>query len=249
MKDRSTPSRCLAVACVRFKDLAGRARKHRAAAPRLIRVLCVTTLVVLAALSVASRKQAFGQTPFLTERAYQDREILYELLAPESHAFRITHDYTVRRPGEQYYFNVVRAGSHVSDPESIDLDTGDRLKWEVVSGKQARERAISVQDAGDDSEIVVTHLAKPLAAGTTNRIRLKETYTDPKSYYVEGDELVWDRSFGRLRNTVVLPQGWYLTALATPSIIETLADGRVSVYTVNPRNDDVRVYLRARRRN
>jgi len=209
----------------------------------------VTTLVVLAALSVASRKQAFGQTPFLTERAYQDREILYELLAPESHAFRITHDYTVRRPGEQYYFNVVRAGSHVSDPESIDLDTGDRLKWEVVSGKQARERAISVQDAGDDSEIVVTHLAKPLAAGTTNRIRLKETYTDPKSYYVEGDELVWDRSFGRLRNTVVLPQGWYLTALATPSIIETLADGRVSVYTVNPRNDDVRVYLRARRRN
>ena len=249
MKDRSTPSRCLAVACVRFKDLAGRARKHRAAAPRLIRVLCVTTLVVLAALSVASRKQAFRQTPFLTERAYQDREILYELLAPESHAFRITHDYTVRRPGEQYYFNVVRAGSHVSNPESIDLDTSERLKWEVVSGKQARERALSVQDAGDDSEIVVTHLAKPLAAGTTNRIRLKETYTDPKSYYVEGDELVWDRSFGRLRNTVVLPQGWYLTALATPSIIETLADGRVSVYTVNPRNDDVRVYLRARRRN
>jgi hypothetical protein len=25
-------------------------------------------------------------------------------------------------------------------------------------------------------------------------------------------------------------------------------DGRVSVYVVNPRNDDVRVYLRARRR-
>src|SRR5215467_7083353 len=248
MKDRLTPSRCLAVACVRFKDLAGRARKHRAAAPRLIRVLCVTTLVVLAALSVASRKQAFGQTPFLTERAYQDREILYELLAPESHAFRITHDYTVRRPGEQYYFNVVRAGSHVSNPESIDLDTSERLKWEVVSGKQARERALSVQDAGDDSEIVVTHLAKPLAAGTTNRIRLKETYTDPKSYYIEGDEVVWDRSFGRLRNTVVLPSGWYLTGLATPSIIDTLPDGRVSVYTVNPRNDDVRVYIRAHRR-
>jgi hypothetical protein len=31
-------------------------------------------------------------------------------------------------------------------------------------------------------------------------------------------------------------------------MIQTLPDGRLSVYVVNPRNDDVRVYLRARRR-
>jgi hypothetical protein len=216
---------------------------------RFIQARCLVTAMVIAALSVQYRGQAFCQNPLLAERAYQDREILYELQSPESHAFRITHDYTVRRAGEAYYFNVVRTGSHVTDPESIDLDTGERLKWEVISGKQARERALPVQDAADDSEVVVTHLAKPLPAGTTNRIRLKETYTDPKSYYLEGNDLVWDRSFGRLRNTVVLPQGWYLTGLATPSIIETLGDGRVSVYTVNPRNDEVRVYLRARRRN
>jgi hypothetical protein len=95
---------------------------------------------------------------------------------------------------------------------------------------------------------VVTYLARPLAAGTTNRIRLKETYADAKSLYLDGDELVWDRSFGRLRNTVVLPPGWYLTALSAPSTIQTLPDGRVLIYVVNPRNDDVRVYLRARRR-
>src|SRR5262245_52115589 len=249
MTSRLIPSQCLALASAQVKDVRFRRRALQAAAPASVHLFCLMTLVGFASLTFATSSQALGQNTFLSERAYQDREILYELLAPESHAFRITHDYTVRRSGEQYYFNVVRAGSHVSDPESIDLDTGERLKWEVVSGKQARERAISVQDAGDDSEIVVTHLAKPLAAGTTNRIRLKETYTDPKSYYVEGDELVWDRSFGRLRNTVVLPQGWYLTGLATPSIIETLVDGRVSVYTVNPRNDDVRVYVRARRRN
>jgi hypothetical protein len=218
--------------------------------PRLaLHALSLMTAIVVASLVIQHHGQAFAQNPILTERAYQDREILYELQAPESHAFRITHDYTVRRAGEAYYFNVVRAGSHVSDPESIDLDSGERLKWEAISGKQAHERALGVQDAADDSEVVVTHLVRPLAAGTTNRIRLKETYTDPKSYYMEGDELVWDRSFGRLRNTVVIPQGWYLTGLATPSIIETLPDGRVSVYTVNPRNDDVRVYFRARRRN
>lgn len=187
--------------------------------------------------------------PNLTERAYQDREILYELQAPESHAFRITHDYTVRKAGERFYFNVVRAGSHVSAPESIDLDRGENLKCEIISGKQAIERKLPITDPiKDDSEIVVTHLTRALESGTTNRIRLMETYSDPKSYYLDGDELVWDRSFGRLRNTVVLPPGWYLTALASPATIQTLPDGRVSVYVVNPRNDDVRVYFRGHRR-
>ncbi|MEK6409444.1 MAG: hypothetical protein AABN34_21175 [Acidobacteriota bacterium] len=200
-------------------------------------------------LLVAPNELAFGQNPAFTERAYQDREILYELQTPESHAFRITHDYTVKNTGEKYYFNVVRAGSHVTDPESIDLDSGETLKWETIVGKTARDRKLAVGDVKDDTEIVVTYLARPIAAGTTNRIRLKETYVDAKSLYLDGDELVWDRSFGRLRNTVVLPPGWYLTALSAPSTIQTLPDGRVSIYTVNPRNDDVRVYLRARRRN
>ena len=200
-------------------------------------------------LAIIGSAQNQNQTPPLTERGYQDREILYELQAPESHAFRITHDYTVRKIGEKYYFNVVRAGSHVSDPSSIDLDTGEKLKWEVINGKQATERKLPLTDPiKDDSEIVVTYLSRALEPGTTNRIRLMETYADPKSYYLDGDELVWDRSFGRLRNTVVLPPGWYLTALASPATIETLPDGRVSIYVVNPRNDDIRVYLRARKR-
>jgi hypothetical protein len=214
-----------------------------------IRPSIIAILVALSLSAAAMLVSAQNPQPNLTERAYQDREILYELQSPESHAFRITHDYTVRKVGEKYYFNVVRAGSHVSAPESIDLDTGDKLKWEVISGKQAVERKLPITDPiKDDSEIVVTHLARALEAVTTNRIRLMETYADPKSYYLDGDELVWDRSFGHLRNTVVLPPGWYLTALASPATIATLPDGRVSVYIVNPRNDDVRVYFRARRR-
>ena len=214
------------------------------------RTLIISLFLSILCLFVAIFASAQNQNPPLAERAYQDREILYELQAPESHAFRITHDYTVRKVGEKYYFNVVRAGSHVSDPESIDLDTGEKLKWEIISGKQATERKLPVgEPVKDDTEVVVTYLARPLESGKTNRIRLKETYADPKSYYLDGDELVWDRSFGRLRNTVVLPTGWYLTALASPATIETLSDGRVSVYIVNPRNDDVRVYLRARKRS
>ena len=225
-------------------------RQKRATQKRARLYFNLAGLAILIALIInSSNGQAPGQSPVVTERAYQDREILYELEEPQSHSFRITHDYTARKAGERYYFNVVRAGSHVSNPESIDLDTGEKLKWETISGKQARERNLPVEGVkDDDTEIVVTHLSRPLAEGATNRVRLKETYTDSKSYYVDGEELVWDRSFGRLRNTVVLPAGWYLTALATPATIETLPDGRVSVYIVNPRNDEIRVYLRARKR-
>lgn len=212
-------------------------------------IKAVVSAALAAVIFHSSNGQAFSQNPAVTERAYQDREILYELQAPESHAFRITHDYTVRKEGAQYYFNIVRAGSHVTDPESTDLDSGEKLKWEIISSKQARERKLQIEGVKDDgAEIVVTHLARPLAKGATNRVRLKETYVDAKSYYLDGEELVYDRTFGRLRNTVVLPAGWYLTALAAPAIIQTLPDGRVSVYTVNSRNDDVRVYLRARKR-
>ncbi len=212
-------------------------------------VKAVISAVLTASIFHSSNEQALSQSPAVTERAYQDREILYELQAPADHAFRITHDYTVRKESEQYYFNIVRAGSHVTDPESIDLDSGEKLKWEIISGKQARERKLPVEGVNDDNtEIVVTHLARPLAKGATNRVRLKETYVDAKSYYMDGEELVWDRTFGRLRNTVVLPVGWYLTALAAPAIIQTLPDGRVSVYIINSRNDDIRVYLRARKR-
>jgi hypothetical protein len=213
------------------------------------KILFSATLLVIGMLTVTTNKEsAAAQNSAFTERAYQDREILYELQAPETHAFRITHDYTVRNTSEKYYFNVVRAGSHVSDPESIDLDSGENLTWETINGKTARERKLAVGEVKDDTEIVVTYLARPLGTGTTNRIRLKETYADAKSLYLEGDELVWDRTFGRLRNTVVLPSGWYLTALSSPATIQTLADGRVSIYVVNPRSDDVRVYLRARKR-
>ena len=182
-----------------------------------------------------------------TERAHQDREILYELLDPETNAFRITHDFTETRAGRAHYFNVVRAGSHVSEPGSIDLDSGNPLKYEVMTGKQAKARKIPLDEGNDDSEVVVTFFDKPLAAGNSMRLRLMETYTDAKSYYMDGEELVWTRTFGRPRNTVVLPKGWTITAMDTPAVIATLKDGRVSVYTANPRNDEVRVFFRARK--
>ena len=47
-------------------------------------------------------------------RAEQDREIHYWLLAPDTHQFRISHDFTVSRPGQKYVHSFVRKGSVVT---------------------------------------------------------------------------------------------------------------------------------------
>src|SRR6185437_5466948 len=58
----------------------------------------------------------------LDQRAHQNREIVYFLQQPETHAFDLYHDYTESRVGVDKYLNVVRTGSSVSHPSARILD-------------------------------------------------------------------------------------------------------------------------------
>ncbi|HXO22023.1 MAG TPA: hypothetical protein VOA87_19070 [Thermoanaerobaculia bacterium] len=186
----------------------------------------------------------------LSERAHQDREIVYFLRPPETHAFDLYHDYTESRPGVARYLNVVRKGSAASAPSARLLDTGEVLKVEVLKGEAVLKSATPGEDTEGmeaESEVVVAHFPA-VAPGTSARLRIAETYTDPKSYRLEGDELVFDRTFGRPRNAVVLPAGWYLTASAIPAVVSETADGRIRLDFLNPRPDEIAVFIKARRR-
>jgi hypothetical protein len=181
------------------------------------------------------------------ERAFENRDITYFLQQPETHSFRLFHDYTETRPGVDRYLNVVRAGSKASDPEAMNLDTGEQLRVETLRGDAIRDRGLDVRDVADDTEVIAIWFDPVTESGST-RLRITETYTDPGRYLLAGDELVWDRAFGRARNTVVLPDGWYLTANAIPAVITTQDDGRVRLRFINDRPGDIEVFLRARRR-
>ena len=63
----------------------------------------------------------------------------YELLAPESHQFKIYYEVTETKPGAKYHFNAIREGAEASDESVIDLASGKPLKFEVVTGAQAAE--------------------------------------------------------------------------------------------------------------
>jgi hypothetical protein len=188
-----------------------------------------------------------SQASRLSERAHQDREIVYFLNDPKTNSFSLYHDYTETRPGVQHYFNVVRAGSRVSNPAAKVLDTGEALKVETLSGAEVKKRALDPgEPVQDDSEIVVISFP-PVKQGQSTRLRISETYTDAGRYFLDGDELVWDRAFGRPRNTVVLPAGWTVVASSIPSQISEDSDGRQRLYFENPRPDEIQVLIRARR--
>ena len=183
----------------------------------------------------------------LDERAYQNREIVYLLQQPESHAFDLYHDYTEARPGTSTYLNVVRAGSTVSKPSARNLDTGDMLVQEVLVGDAITRAKLDVDSVKPTTEVVVFRFP-PVKAGQSIRLRMSETYTDTARYKLVGDELVWDRGFGRPANAVVLPTGWVLTNSSIPATVTTLPDGRVRLDFINPRPDEIQVLITARRR-
>ena len=184
----------------------------------------------------------------LSERARQDREIVYELNPPETHSFWLYHDYTETRSGVDKYLNVVRKGSTASGPAARVLDTGEELRVETLKGEAITRARLDIGEPVEaDTEVVVVHFP-PVAKGGSLRLRISETYTDSGRYGLEGDTLVFDRALGRPRNAIVLPAGFYLTACSIPATVSETADGRVRLDFWNPRPDEIAVLIHARRR-
>ena len=184
----------------------------------------------------------------LSERAHQDRDIVYFLQSPDTNAFSLYHDYTESREGIDKYLNVVRTGSTVSKPSAKILDTGEALKGDVLTGAQMKAAGIDagVEQVAADQQVVVTHFAS-VKKGQSVRLRLSETYTAPQSYRLDGDEFVFERSLGRPRNSVVLPRGWYLTWLSIPAVIRQTPDGLTRVDFVNGRPDGIDVLMKGKK--
>src|SRR5207302_8689114 len=103
-----------------------------------------------AALPKALTTQRSWESPFegqteqerLSERAHQDREIVYFLQQPDTHAFSLYHDYTEARPGVNGYANVVREGSVASHPSA----RVSRYRRRVAGARDERRGDDSVEN-------------------------------------------------------------------------------------------------------
>jgi hypothetical protein len=176
-----------------------------------------------------------------------DEFTLYELLPPETHQFAITYDVTATREGAPLFFNPIRPGSVATKERVIERSSGKELKFEVVTGKDAKTSGLVPAETPDKAEFIRVHLPGPVPKGGETRIRIFKTYTDAASYTVTDGQLVFTRPLGIKRNVVLLPKGWELIECASPGIISTDADGRIRISFVNDRDDQLPVKIVARR--
>lgn len=171
----------------------------------------------------------------------------YELLMPETHQFRIFYEVTETKSGARFHFNIIRPGSEASDEEVYDLATGKQLKFEIVGGAQAKTDS---PDSNFDptAKYIKVHLAHPVPARGEYRLRIDKTYKDAKSYYTEGDLIVFKRSLGIPRNSVVLPAGYEIVSTSVAAQVTSQPDGRLKLAFVNPGSGgQLEVTIQARR--
>jgi hypothetical protein len=219
--------------------------RHERESGRRRQLLGAALVLVLACLQGGP---SWAQAQEQEHRAEQDKEITYWLLQPSTHQFRISHDFTAHTPGQRYVHNFVRQGSQATGTRFYDLDTGQQLVSYEVTGKEVNDLGFYPYTVEDESAAIQAELPEPIAPGHSVRIRVVETYTDAERYTMDGDELLWDRTLGRPYNVVTLPPGWMLTAVSPPAVIHEDGDGNIALRFINPRNNDVHVVLRARRR-
>src|SRR4030095_9829444 len=89
------------------------------------------------------------------------------------------HDYTESRPGVAHYFNVVRAGSTVSNPSAVLHDTVEVLKVKTIRGAELKKRGLDAGEPVTDATQILVISFPAVKPGQSARLRITETYTDP----------------------------------------------------------------------
>ena len=185
--------------------------------------------VVLAALGILASSLAYPEPP--APQTEDDEYTRYELLEPATAAFRITYEVTATTPGATVFFNPIRKGSTATDEAVVDRLTGKPLVFDVVPGAVAKAQGLS--DADLETSYIRITLARLVPKEGEARLLILKTYRDPKSYFAEGDRIVFSRSLGIKRNSVVLPPGYELVSLNVPSQVLSETDGRLAISFMN----------------
>jgi hypothetical protein len=176
-----------------------------------------------------------------------DEMTIYELLDPSTHKFAIQYDVSATEPGSNVFFNIIRPGSEASNEKVIDRGTGKELPLEMSTGKEAKAAGQADKETLDETKFIRVPLPHPVPQEGEYRLRIFKTYADPKSYFVENNLLIFDRSLGVKRNIVILPAGYELIGCSVPAMVSQEADGRIKISMVNDRDDELGMRITARK--
>jgi hypothetical protein len=165
----------------------------------------------------------------------QDAYTEYQLLEPGSASFRIKYLPEQPRAGATEIVNATRGGSKGSDIEVYDPRTGKPVEFTYE------------QDAANpDDHTIRATLPRPVPAGGIGRVIIYKTYADPRTYQMNGANLVWVRSLSGYRLGVVLPRGFAFVSSNVAAQLMPTAEGRLKIAFANPSGQANPVTIHAR---
>jgi hypothetical protein len=165
-------------------------------------------------------------TPF-EDMFFDDVKTLYDLDAPESGRVRVEQTYSDYRKGDHAKLDSL-GYLPLQDVKVVDLDTATPLP--IVPSPARVKLGVPIVNDKQSAHLRITGT---LAAG----------------YRVTGGELVFERTLHGLRNTILLPAGWDVTAVSQSGTIGTSRERAfVSLINLNGENT-YRVTVRARKRS
>ena len=181
-----------------------------------------------------SLRPAAPVTQLFTQDAYTE----YALLEPGSESFRIKFLPEQRNVGATEITNETRGGSEGGDIKVYDPRTGDPVEFTYAQ-------------VGDDAErhAIRAKLPRPVPEGGIGRVLIYKTYKDPRTYQMNGDDLVWVRSLSGYRLGVILPKGYAFTSSNVAAQLATTVDGRLKLAFANPSGQANPVTIHARKTN
>ena len=165
----------------------------------------------------------------------QDAYTEYAILEPGSESFRIRYIFETTRAGATEMTNPTRGGSEGSGVEVYDPRTGQPLKftYEPIAGEA-------------DAHQIRAALPQPVPEGGIGRLLIYKTYKDPRTYMMNGKDIVWVRSLSGYRLGVILPKGFAFISSDVAAQMSTTADGRLKLAFANPSGQSNPVTIHAR---
>jgi hypothetical protein len=213
-----------------------------------MRRLLMLTGALIAVTAIASAQRGGGQFPgglnpdgslrpsapvsrYFSQDAYTE----YAILEPGSESFRIRYLFETTRAGATEMTNATRGGSEGSGVEVYDPRTGQPLKfvYEPVPGEA-------------DAHQIRATLAQAVPDGGIGRVLIYKTYKDPRTYMMNGKDIVWVRSLAGYRLGVILPKGFAFVSSDVAAQLSTTADGRLKLAFANPSGQSNPVTIHAR---
>ena len=170
----------------------------------------------------------------ITRLFSQDAYTEYALLEPGSEQFRIKFLPEQSRVGATELENATRGGSEGSGIEVYDPRTGKPVEFKY-------------DERDPETHVIVAKLPIPVPQGGIGRVLIYKTYKDPRTYMMNGEDIVWVRSLSGYRLGVLLPKGFSFISSNVAAQMTTTADGRLKLAFANPSGQSNPVTIHARK--